>query len=257
MKKRNCSKLIRIAQGTRPQDATLQFMTNCVLHSRIETGLESNTEEYDEDVNVYLAHLLNSFINPRYYRAARKYITKYEMDIFARVEKAKDVRMKYTLYKTNADFLLLSASLFSNSDPGLHGSRSLLKQGKRAKVERGKTYYRFAFAYSEQITPRSPSLTEVLDKLSRGFEKYVRILTHLRGEYFNLHEHLSGGEEYHLRQSINATAEREKLRQKQNEFLDLFLAWKDNPDETVTQKLREVCGQLREMDPTFRFEPGG
>jgi len=249
------NKIIRIAEGASPEDATLQFMMNCLLYSRIETGRESNTDEYDEDVNVYLAHLLNSFINPRYYRAAQKYITDYDTDVFSRLEKSKDARMKYTLYKTNADYLLLSMGIFSSGGPDSWRPRPPFKNGRRGKIRRGRTYYSFAFSYSQRITPRSSSITEVLGKLSRGFEKYVEILSHVRGEYFNLFDRLSEGEEYHILRSIDETEEKETLHRAQDEFLDLYREWKEHPGEGETRKLEVVCERLRALDPTFKFVP--
>jgi hypothetical protein len=249
------NRIIRIAEGASAEDATLQFMMNCLLYSRIETGHESNAEEYDEDVNVYLAHLLNSFINPRYYRAARKYITDYDTDVFARLEKSGDTRMKYTLYKTNADYLLLSMSIFSSGAPESPRPRPMFRNGRKGKIHRGKIYYQFAFSYSQRITPRSSMITEVLAKLSSGFEKYLEILSHLRGEYFNLHDRLTDGEEYHLLRSMDETEEIEDIRRTQDEFLDLYREWKDRPGDRELQKLQEVCARLRVLDPTFKFEP--
>ena len=42
------------------------FSIHCLLYSRIEDGLSSAPDSYDEDVDVYLAHLLHAFINPEY-----------------------------------------------------------------------------------------------------------------------------------------------------------------------------------------------
>lgn len=249
------SKIIRIAEGTSPEEATLQFMMNCLLYSRLETGLESNADEYDEDVNVYLAHLLNSFINPRYYRAARRYISDYDTDVFARLESSQDARLRYTIYKTNADYLLLSMGIFSHKNPEIDQPGPLFRHGREGRMGRGKAYYHFAFSYSQRISPRSPSISEVLAKLSRGFEKYVRILSHVRGEYFNLIEHFSEGELFHLEQSINQTARQEKLRAIQDEFLDLYLSWKRTRDPLEFRRMQEVCDRLRELDPTFKFHP--
>jgi len=250
------SKIIRIADGTPPEKATFQFMMNCILCSRIDTGLESNTEEYDEDVNVYLAHLLNSFINPRYYRAARRYISEYDTDVFIRLEGSQDARLKYTVYKTNADHLLLSLGIFGPDTLELDNPSPPFRRKTRGQMGRAKAYYHFAFSYSQRISPRSPSISEVLAKLSRGFEKYVRILYHLRGEYFNLFERISDGEMFHLERSIDETASREDLRRTQDEFLDTYLAWKRSRDESLLGRLKEVSERLRDLDPTFRFECG-
>jgi len=249
------SKLIRIAEGIAPEEATLHFMMNCIISSRVEIGLESNKDEYDEDVNVYLAHLLNSFISPRYYRAARRYISEYDTDIFARIESSQDPRFKYTLYKTPADFLLLSIGLFSHEEEEIDNSGPDFRGVHRGRVGRGKTYYHFAFSYRQRITPRSPSVSEVLAKLSRSFEKYVRILSHVRGEYFNLREQLSQGELFHLQRSIDKTASKEKVRKTQDEFLDIYLSWKQTKDDRLLGELKDVCDRLRELDSTFRFDP--
>jgi len=55
---------VDLKETDRNLQPTYYFMINCLLYSRMETGLVSNQDYYDEDVNVYLAHLLHSFINP-------------------------------------------------------------------------------------------------------------------------------------------------------------------------------------------------
>src|SRR5690606_4366621 len=64
---------------------TYLFMMKCLLYSRMETGLVSNKDYYDEDVNVYIAHLLNSFIQPDFIERARPYLSKYDTEVFHRL----------------------------------------------------------------------------------------------------------------------------------------------------------------------------
>jgi hypothetical protein len=102
-------------------------MINCLLYSRMETGLVSNQDFYDEDVNVYLAHLLHSFINPEYVEQSKKFLSKYDTEVFRRLSDSGDARLKYTIYKTNADFLLVSIGIFdwrSCARCGRSGGRS-------------------------------------------------------------------------------------------------------------------------------------
>ncbi len=66
------------------------FMLNCLLHSRVNIGIESNSEVYDEDVNVYLAHLLNSHIDPRYLLRASSYISQTDADVVANIGRSFD-----------------------------------------------------------------------------------------------------------------------------------------------------------------------
>jgi hypothetical protein len=237
-------------------------MMKCLLYSRMETGLVSNQDFYDEDVNVYIAHLLNSFIDPKYIERASRYLSKYDTEVFSRLADSKDARLKYTLYKTNADFLLVSLGIFDNPaviDPtGRPGAaspeRRIYQPTEEAYVGRGKTYYRFAFTYSEQIHNPHAAITEVLEKLSIGFEKYLRILAHMRGEYLNLLDRLSRGEVYHLERSVDENQQGDDLRSLQDHFLDLFLEWRRSGNPRIKDEIEETVGRIRAVDPEFTFE---
>src|SRR5262245_6632148 len=105
---------VDLKDSSRELQPTYYFMINCLLYSRMETGLVSNQDFYDEDVNVYLAHLLHSFINPEYVEQSKKFLSKYDTDVFRRLSNSTDARLKYLIYKTNADFLLVSIGIFDN-----------------------------------------------------------------------------------------------------------------------------------------------
>src|SRR2546430_15983052 len=106
---------VDIKDSSRNVKPSYYFMMNCILYSRIETGLESNGGGYDEDVNVYLAHLLQSFGDPAYVDNSRKYLSKYDAEVFQRLATCSDARLKYMIYKTNADFLLVSVGIFDQA----------------------------------------------------------------------------------------------------------------------------------------------
>jgi hypothetical protein len=249
--------------ATRELKPTYHFMMKCLLYSRMETGLISNKDYYDEDVNVYVAHLLNSFIDPSYIKRAGKYLSKYDTEVFQRLAESKDSRLKYTIYKTNADFLLVSLGIFGNpngADPQSRGSgavtpeRRLITPAEEAYVGRGKTYYRFAYTYSQQIHNPHAAITEVLEKLSVGFEKYLRVLAHMRGEYLNLLDRLSRGEIYHLERSLDEARLREDLHSLQDQFLDLFQEWQTGKDPKTREKIEMAVRAIRALDPSFTFE---
>ncbi|MFH1144575.1 MAG: hypothetical protein V1774_08545 [Candidatus Eisenbacteria bacterium] len=245
-------------RGVRP---TYHFMMRCLLFSRMETGLVSNKDYYDEDVNVYIAHLLNSFIDPSYIQRAGRYLSKYDTEVFARLADSQDARLKYTLYKTNADFLLISLGIFGNpavSHPGRTGaadspSHKLFEPGEEAYVGRGKTYYRFAYSYSQQIHSPHAAITEVLEKLSAGFEKYLRILAHMRGEYLNLMERLSRGEVYHLERSVDEARKVGDLHELQDRFLDLFSEWRATGNPETRRQIEALVDEIQRLDPEFKF----
>ena len=89
---------VDLKESGRELQPTYYFMINCLLYSRMETGLVSNQDFYDEDVNVYLAHLLHSFINPEYVEQSKKYLSKYDADVFKRLSNSTDARLKYAIF---------------------------------------------------------------------------------------------------------------------------------------------------------------
>jgi hypothetical protein len=227
-------------------------MVNCLLYSRMETGLVSNQDCYDEDVNVYLAHLLHSFINPEFVEQSRRFLSKYDTDVFRRLSNSTDARLKYLIYKTNADFLLVSIGIFDN--PMLPSGARRAQPSEEAYIGRGKTYYHFAYSYAQQTHRKNAGVAEVLEKLSVGFEKYIRILSHMRGEYLDLMKRLSQGEVYHLERSVDEHAQQELLRLKQDELLELYAAWKSRPSPETEESLERVVDEIKALNPAFKFE---
>jgi hypothetical protein len=244
---------VDLKETSRDLQPTYYFMINCLLYSRMETGLVSNQDFYDEDVNVYLAHLLHSFINPEYVEQSRKFLSKYDTDVFRRLSNSQDARLKYMIYKTNADFLLVSIGIFDNPMVA-EASRSKLQASEEAYIGRGKTYYHFAYSYGQQVHRKNAGVAEVLEKLSVGFDKYIRILSHMRGEYLDLMKRLSQGEVYHLERSINEQSLQEMLRVKQDELLELYTAWKSEPSPEAEESLERVVSEIRQINPEFKFQ---
>jgi hypothetical protein len=247
---------VDLKDASRDLQPTYYFMINCLLYSRMETGLVSNQDCYDEDVNVYLAHLLHSFINPEYVEQSKRFLSKYDTDVFRRLSSSTDARLKYQIYKTNADFLLVSIGIFDN--PAAAGpARARLQPSEEAYIGRGKTYYHFAYTYAQQMHRKNTGVSEVLEKLSTGFEKYLRILSHMRGEYLDLMKRFSQGEVYHLERSIDEHSQQELLRTKQDELLELYSAWRSGPNPEVQESLERVVSEIRQINPSFKFELPG
>jgi hypothetical protein len=252
---------VELPTTSRELRPTYLFMMKCLLYSRMETGLTSNKDVYDEDVNVYIAHLLNSFLNADYVERARTFLSKYDTEVFRRLSGSTDARLKYTLYKTNADFLLVSLGIFDNPEvipesrgPDTPRGRLHHRPTEEAFIGRGRTYYRFAYTFSQQVHGRNAAVSEVLEKLSLGFDKYLRILAHMRGEYLNLLRSLSQGEIYHLERVVNEAARQEGVRHKQDELLDLYLEWKRTRDGNLRDQMRQLQDEIRRVLPDFRFE---
>jgi hypothetical protein len=232
---------------------TYLFMMHCLLYSRIHKGLLTKGDRYDEDVNVYLAQLLNSFINPEYVERAKKSLSKYDAEVFRRLSISNDARVKYTIYKTPSDFLLVSVGIFDNPSAILAkpGTKSL--PSEEASIGRGKVYYHFAYSFSQHVHKKNPAVSEVLEKLSVGFDRYARILSHLRGEYVDIMKRLSKGEIYHLERTVDAEGKKDMLKQKQNLLLDIYSEWKKTGAQHLQKRLNQVVKEIRTLDPSFNF----
>lgn len=239
---------------------TFHFMLKCLLYSRLQTGLVSNKDFYDEDVNVYMAHLMQAFINPDYMDRIKPYLSQYDTEVFGKLKHSTDARLKYTIYKTNADFLLVSMGLFDGAEVALPDRRKKTKnpadwtqRSEEAYVGRGKTYYRFAYTFSQQLPRKNAALTDVLEKLAIGFDRYMKILAHIRGEYFDLMKRLSSGEVFHLERSVNEEARSDQIKDKQDLLLDLFNEWQTSRDSETWEKLQAVVEELKKLSPGFHF----
>jgi hypothetical protein len=180
--------------------STLLFMMTSVLKSRTETGFESNSAGYDEDVNVYLAGLLAAYLDPAYTQWSSPLISPFDMDVATMVRSA-DERRRYWIYKANADHLMLMLGIFEPEPPAAPPAPPSLPSptappipapppaiavpglspGRtRMYVGRGETYYELAASYGRGLARRPTAAIEVLEKLAGGFEGYVTILNHLR-----------------------------------------------------------------------------
>ena len=51
---------------------------------------------------------------PSTWSSRSKFLSKYDTDVFRRLASSTDARLKYLIYKTNADFLLVSIGIFDN-----------------------------------------------------------------------------------------------------------------------------------------------
>jgi hypothetical protein len=234
------------------------FMMDCFLRSRTESGNPSNIEYDEEDVNVYIVNLLCLLADPVYYMQMYKYVADHDTDIFRMVENTTDDRLRYWVYKANADHLLVSLGLFGPRGEPARGpggdSGPLSSKAARTDAGRGKTYYSFASCYCGNLAKRWRPLADVLCKLSWGFEKYVAILDHMRGEYFNILDVFSEGEIFHLQRELDQFKNRELIRKKYDVMLDLYLDWKKTKDPDLKVKMEAVLAELREIDPGCTFK---
>ncbi len=229
---------------------SVSFMIHGLLSSRVETGM-SEDQLAEEDVNIYLTHLLCDYARPQYQLRVREFISAYDTSVFERVRTSTNARFKYTVYRANADHILLMMGVFHNPSGGRPSALAApLRLDDDAHVGRGKVYYDYAFTYSRSIHGRRSGITDVLGKLAAGFERYLRLLSHMRGEYLNLIDRLSVGELYHLERGAQVL----ELSRQRDAFLDAYAEWRREPTPERRVHLLQTVARLQQLDHDFRFE---
>lgn len=229
------------------------FMMDSFLRSRLERNFATNSDVFDEDVNVYIADLLTGFSDPRYHEAAASLVTPYDLGLNERIERAGDSRQRYRIYRINADFLLVSLGIFDNPKRSRPGSRAHLNLTRKSYIGRGKSYYRLAESYLRKAAFGKTATSEVLGKLSEGFENYVKVLGYMKGEYLNLFERISSGEFYHLERSVLNLDREKELRALRDRFLDAYSRYMKDRDFSSREELERAARDIRLLDPSFTF----
>jgi hypothetical protein len=227
------------------------FFINSFLLSRIDSDLPSDLREYDEDVNVYTASLLASIVSGREDLLRNDLVSFRDADVFARVQETKDHRIRYRVYKANADFLYVSLGIFGETrGAGENGSPP--EGGRTTRLTgRGKSYYHFASAYAERLFGRHAAIAEVMDKLSRNFEAYTKIMVWMSGEYLNLVDRLSGGEIFHIERAAQERFEEAHRVSRWDELLDSYAEWQKSHAREALRRFARAARELRRVDPGF------
>jgi hypothetical protein len=182
-------------------DTTESFFSNLFLRGRIDSGKESNegydlileegrNEEwceqhwkeikanemkYDEDVNQYITLTLSEMVNPKSLAFANQYTVGIDDDVGQIASSLPEQIKTYFLYKINADFLLLNLGLF-RPDTNILGE---------AYFDKGESYYFAAASNLKAVGGGRSGMSDVLEKLSGGFGKYVEILRTMKNSADN------------------------------------------------------------------------
>jgi len=226
------------------------FFTNCFLLSRLDSDLPSDLREFDEDVNVYTASLLAGIVSGREDFLRSDLVSFRDADVFARVQDTKDRRLRYRVYKANADFMYVSLGLFSEG-PAPADHEPVEDERTSLLTGRGKSYYHFASAYAERLYGRGAAIAEVMDKLSRHFEAYARVMSWMAGEYLHLVNRLSAGEVFHIERAAQKRFEDAQRVSAWDDLLDSYVEWQRTHARDALRRLGRAARAVRRAEPGF------
>jgi len=237
---------------SRIQQPAYYFTMNCLLCSRVDVGLLTDRDHYDEDVDAYLEHLLASLADPKALSRSRKYLSKYDTEVIKRLSKSREARLRYTIYRTDSDFLLLSAGTFAAAP--MRRGRGRQEPIEEGYVGRGKTYYHFAYSYSQRLHVHNTAMGDVLEKLVLGFDRYTRMLSQMRDEQGDLLEHLRRGERIILERAVSEDREEEILLETQDQLLEAISEYQRTRSGNSRSRVEELVRLLEQLKPGFVYD---
>ena len=234
------------------RDSAIRYLLQTVIKSRCEGKFPSNCYTYDEDVNVYLAHLLFAVSLPEYHEMAEPYLSTDTSDILRWVRATEDRTIRYFIFKVNADHLLMHTAVFDD----LKGKRSkkFFKKSDKHYQEIAKLYYEQAAAYHKRIYRKKTGVGDVLTKLAHYFECYQDVLMQIRRDYFHFvnsfRDHAFDQFVGQMRQYENKTQCKEKM----DHFLDLYAQWMESRNPILANEIMCLMVEIKELDPEFHFK---
>lgn len=232
------------------RESSISFLLNVLLKSRIACKLSSNEGRFDEDVNIYLAHLLFAASLPDYQNAIRRYISKNVSEITDLIQRNEDRIVRYFIYKVNADHLMIHLGIFQN----LENSRDLYGKTEQQFCSMAQSFYKQAAIYNRKIYRRETAVGSVLEKIAVGFEKYQKILRLARKEFFHFSNHFQDEQFQKFCSDINKYEKEVKLNEAIDQFLDSYAEWIKNKGTKAKLSLITYAQRLKEIDPRFSFD---
>ena len=161
-----------------------------------EKEIKQNNLEYEEDVNQYISLMLAEMVTPKSTVLAQQYLVGTNSDAGQIAIDLKLESQKYQVFRINADFLLFHLGLFS-SETNILGDKYF---------DKGGSYYNAAACSLRNARGGRSGLSDVLDKLSLKFGKYVKILRHMKNQssnYFSFHFKFSENEIARFQEQLN------------------------------------------------------
>lgn len=231
------------------RDSAIAFLLDALLRSRSACRLPSNQSEFDEDVNIYLAHLLFAASLPDYQGAVKRYLSTNVSEIAQLMEKNDDRIVRYFIYKVNADNLMIHLGIFQD----LENERHSYGKSERQFSSMAQNYYKQAAGYNRRIYRRQTAIGSVLEKLGEGFDRYQTILHFARKEFFHFANQFRDDSFKKFCEDISHYEREEKTNQAIDSLLDTYAEWVRSKSFKSRIKLIESAKSLAKINPDFSF----
>jgi len=251
-KPKNENQYIYFDMSANERDSALRFLLSALIKTKEEHPQLKRKATVDEDVNVYLAHLMFAIALPEYHEMADPYLSKRSSDIMEWVKSTEDRTVRYFIYKVNADHVLMHTTLFH--DLNKVGGKTLFKSPDEYYQEQAALYYSEAAKYHQQMNRKKTGIANVLEKVAADFKYYQRILELVREDYFTF---VTTFREKHFNHFLTEVSlyEKENFYDiKMDEFLSAFYEWNETQNDAMRAKASQLADDLKRMNPQFKFQ---
>ncbi len=235
------------------RDSAIRYLLGAIIKCRRDSNFPSNYYTFDEDVNVYLAHLLFAVSLPEYHEMAEPYLSLDTSDILKWVRATEDRTIRYFIFKVNADHILIHTGVFD--DLTRRPRQAFFKRSGRHFRELAQLYYDQAAVYHNRIYRKKTGVGDVLEKLSRYFDAYQELLRTVRREYFDFVTNFRDQVFHHFMGEFRQYEVEHQKKSKMDQFLDLYAQWLETKNPVLERKITALVGELKNLDPAFGFDP--
>lgn len=234
------------------RDSAIRYLLGAIVKMRLGSEFPSNFYTYDEDVNVYLAHLLFAVSLPEYHEMAEPYLSLESSDILRWVRATEDRTIRYFIFKVNADHILVHTAIFE--DLAHRHQHKIFKRSDRHYYELAKLYYDQAAAYHKRIYRKTTGVGEVLEKISQYFEAYQKLLKHVRREYFHFVNSFRDQAFHHFMEQMRGYEREFQRKSKMDIFLEVYGLWLETKNPMLKKQIEQIVTELKHVDPHFNFD---
>ena len=236
------TKYLDLENGSR--EPVFFYLLNAYLQSRIDTDHESDG---DEEVNVYVAGLLESVVTGKFYSDNADHLAISATDVCEMADASESDRQKAGIYRTNADHRFLAFGLFAGWGEHVGTSRRAVTPDG-AELEDAQQFYAWAALFVARLPSRYQALGVTFEKLADHFDIYREALRHMAANHLGLLPRLSRGETFHLERQAHEGALPKIEEFALDQMLDAYNDWRAQPCEASRERFfthSETYTQLR------------
>ncbi len=227
------------------------FFLENILKARADLHLESGGHDFDQELNVYLAGLLNSLVSQGAFLGNKPYISPYDIDIRRWLAAHPGVRNTYMVYRENADFGLALLGLFSGyAHKGSYYHIVMFDNNEKSRIA---LYYEIAASALVHLKGRG-SLIDVFEALSDHIDEIIRIIRYAARQYFDIMERISEGSFFHLERELDEMDKMKRYEEKIDEFLKLYAAYKELPSDEKKKQIETLAEEIKKINSDFQFD---